>query len=139
MDDPFTIVFDPGRMIFSLLHQLNELHKKAKSFCWCFIFLVPIIPSSAYSFDYAKEHMPNDVKTFEWARRHFTRLLDVHWKNINSDVSDLQDNSLTCSLLGWHTTICIGLPSFPNDTVHRRLVMNSGEAVEYKGSLVYFI
>lgn len=125
MDDRFTIVFDPGGMIFSLLHQLNELRKKAKNGCWYFIFFVSIIP---YSLDYDK--------TFEWTRRQFTRLLDVYWRNINFDVSDLEDTFLICSLLRWRICNCVGLISFPNGTVQRSVLMISGDVVEDKGSLI---
>lgn len=38
-------------------------------------------------------------------------------------------------LFGYVTTITSGLLSYPVDTIHRRMMMRSGEAVKYKGSL----
>src|SRR6266536_1481182 len=37
-------------------------------------------------------------------------------------------------LLGWSVTIGAGLASYPIDTVRRRMMMTSGEAVKYKSS-----
>ena len=38
-------------------------------------------------------------------------------------------------LLGWGVTIFSGLMSYPIDTVRRRMMMTSGSAVKYKGSV----
>merc|ERR1712079_249154 len=38
-------------------------------------------------------------------------------------------------LLGWGVTIGAGLMSYPIDTIRRRMMMTSGSAVKYKGSL----
>ena len=38
-------------------------------------------------------------------------------------------------LLGWGVTITAGLTSYPIDTVRRRMMMTSGEAVKYKSSI----
>jgi solute carrier family 25 (adenine nucleotide translocator) protein 4/5/6/31 len=38
-------------------------------------------------------------------------------------------------LLGWSVTITAGLMSYPIDTVRRRMMMTSGAAVKYKGSV----
>jgi len=38
-------------------------------------------------------------------------------------------------LIGWAITICAGLASYPLDTVRRRMMMTSGEAVKYRSSL----
>lgn len=46
----------------------------------------------------------------------------------------LQDNLLASFLLGWAVTIGAGLTSYPIDTVRRRMMMTSGEAVKYKSS-----
>ncbi|KAM7492229.1 hypothetical protein LguiA_035150 [Lonicera macranthoides] len=53
-------------------------------------------------------------------------------------VGDLQDNFLASFLLGWGITIGAGLASYPIDTVRRRMMMTSGEAVKYKSSLDAF-
>merc|ERR1712045_456117 len=38
-------------------------------------------------------------------------------------------------LLGWAVTITAGLMSYPIDTIRRRMMMTSGSAVKYKGSV----
>ncbi|KAK6919081.1 Mitochondrial substrate/solute carrier [Dillenia turbinata] len=53
-------------------------------------------------------------------------------------VGSLQDNFLASFLLGWGITIGAGLASYPIDTVRRRMMMTSGEAVKYKSSLECF-
>lgn len=50
----------------------------------------------------------------------------------------LQDSFLASFLLGWAITIGAGLASYPLDTVRRRMMMTSGEAVKYKSSLDAF-
>merc|ERR1712186_21996 len=44
-------------------------------------------------------------------------------------------NLLASFLLGWVVTVTAGLCSYPIDTVRRRMMMTSGEAVKYNGSL----
>ncbi|XP_057507933.1 ADP,ATP carrier protein 3, mitochondrial-like [Actinidia eriantha] len=53
-------------------------------------------------------------------------------------VGQLQDNFLASFFLGWGITIGAGLASYPIDTVRRRMMMTSGEAVKYKSSLDAF-
>merc|ERR1719347_424190 len=38
-------------------------------------------------------------------------------------------------LLGWVVTVSAGLLSYPIDTVRRRMMMTSGQAVKYKNSM----
>jgi len=45
------------------------------------------------------------------------------------------DSFLLSFLLGWGVTICSGLMSYPIDTIRRRMMMTSGQAVKYKGSI----
>eukprot|EP01121_Diplochlamys_sp_Union-15-3_P021410 TRINITY_DN866_c0_g1_i1.p1 TRINITY_DN866_c0_g1~~TRINITY_DN866_c0_g1_i1.p1 ORF type:complete len:341 (+),score=57.23 TRINITY_DN866_c0_g1_i1:87-1025(+) len=52
--------------------------------------------------------------------------------------SNLQKNFLATFLLGWGITIGAGLASYPIDTVRRRMMMTSGEAVKYKSSIHAF-
>lgn len=49
----------------------------------------------------------------------------------------LGDNKslLLSFLLGWGVTIGSGLLSYPIDTIRRRMMMTSGAAVKYKGSI----
>ncbi|XP_049401620.1 ADP,ATP carrier protein 1, mitochondrial-like [Solanum stenotomum] len=53
-------------------------------------------------------------------------------------VGNFQDSFFASFLLGWGITIGAGLTSYPIDTVRRRMMMTSGEAVKYKGSLDAF-
>lgn len=53
-------------------------------------------------------------------------------------VDGLQDSFLASFLLGWGITIGAGLASYPIDTVRRRMMMTSGEAVKYKSSIDAF-
>ncbi|PHU30285.1 ADP,ATP carrier protein 1, mitochondrial [Capsicum chinense] len=50
----------------------------------------------------------------------------------------LQDNFLASFALGWLITNGAGLASYPIDTVRRRMMMTSGEAVKYKSSMDAF-
>jgi len=48
---------------------------------------------------------------------------------------NLRDSFLGSFLLGWSITIGAGLASYPIDTIRRRMMMTSGEAVKYKSSM----
>ncbi|CAG8638154.1 10249_t:CDS:2 [Paraglomus occultum] len=50
----------------------------------------------------------------------------------------MKDSFLASFLLGWGITIGAGLASYPIDTVRRRMMMTSGEAVKYKSSMHAF-
>jgi hypothetical protein len=54
------------------------------------------------------------------------------------NVDSLQDNFLASFLLGWGITIGAGLASYPIDTVRRRMMMTSGQAVKYNSSIDCF-
>lgn len=49
-------------------------------------------------------------------------------------VGPLQDSFLASFLLGWTVTTGAGVASYPLDTIRRRMMMTSGEAVKYKSS-----
>jgi len=51
---------------------------------------------------------------------------------------DMKDSFLGSFLLGWSITIAAGLASYPIDTVRRRMMMKSGEAVKYNSSIHAF-
>jgi len=51
---------------------------------------------------------------------------------------NLSNSFLASFLLGWGITIGAGLASYPIDTVRRRMMMTSGEAVKYKSSMHAF-
>jgi len=42
-------------------------------------------------------------------------------------------------ILGWIVTVTAGLMSYPIDTIRRRMMMTSGQAVKYKGSMDCFV
>jgi len=50
-------------------------------------------------------------------------------------VGPLQGNFLASFLLGWTVTTGAGVASYPLDTIRRRMMMTSGEAVKYKSSM----
>jgi len=50
----------------------------------------------------------------------------------------LENSFLGSFFLGWGITIGAGLASYPIDTIRRRMMMTSGEAVKYKSSLHAF-
>ncbi|KAJ0666489.1 putative mitochondrial carrier protein [Helianthus annuus] len=50
----------------------------------------------------------------------------------------LQDNFIASFALGWLITNGAGLASYPIDTVRRRMMMTSGEAVKYKNTFDAF-
>ena len=49
-------------------------------------------------------------------------------------VGPLEGNFLASFLLGWTVTTGAGVASYPLDTIRRRMMMTSGEAVKYKSS-----
>jgi len=53
-------------------------------------------------------------------------------------LGDYRKNFFIKFLFGWAITIGAGLISYPIDTVRRRMMMTSGEAVKYKSSLHCF-
>lgn len=48
---------------------------------------------------------------------------------------DLKDNLAVNFLLGWGVTVGSGLASYPIDTIRRRMMMTSGEAEKFTGSI----
>jgi len=50
-------------------------------------------------------------------------------------VGSLEGNFLASFLLGWTVTTGAGIASYPLDTIRRRMMMTSGEAVKYKSSI----
>jgi len=48
---------------------------------------------------------------------------------------NLQNSFIASFFLGWGITIGAGLASYPIDTVRRRMMMTSGEAVKYRSSM----
>ena len=53
-------------------------------------------------------------------------------------VGALEGSFLASFLLGWGVTTGAGLASYPLDTIRRRMMMTSGEAVKYNSSLHAF-
>ena len=68
---------------------------------------------------------PQSLSAFSFVTRFF-----VFWK--------IQDSFFASFALGWLITNGAGLASYPIDTVRRRMMMTSGEAVKYKSSLDAF-
>merc|ERR1719158_1079763 len=108
-----------------------------------------------YSLDYCRTRLANDAKG-KGGERQFNGLVDVYVKTLKTDgIQGLYRgfaiscvgifiyrgmyfgmyDSLKPFLLGWGVTIGAGLMSYPIDTIRRRMMMTSGSAVKYKGSL----
>lgn len=49
--------------------------------------------------------------------------------------ANIKDDFTVNFLVGWVVTVGAGVASYPVDTVRRRMMMTSGEAVKYKGSI----
>lgn len=49
-------------------------------------------------------------------------------------VGSLEGNFIASFALGWTVTTGAGIASYPLDTIRRRMMMTSGEAVKYKSS-----
>ena len=49
--------------------------------------------------------------------------------------ADLKDNLMANFLIGWGVTVGAGLASYPIDTIRRRMMMTSGQAEKYSGSI----
>merc|ERR1712000_670585 len=111
-----------------------------------------------YSLDYARTRLANDNKNAKTGgERQFNGLVDVYKKTLASDgiaglyrglyfgmydsikpvllVGPLEGNFLASFLLGWTVTTGAGIASYPLDTIRRRMMMTSGEAVKYKSSM----
>jgi solute carrier family 25 (adenine nucleotide translocator) protein 4/5/6/31 len=57
------------------------------------------------------------------------------YDSIKPALGDYSDSFFATFLLGWGITIGAGLASYPIDTIRRRMMMTSGEAVKYRSSL----
>ncbi|KAK9384368.1 mitochondrial carrier domain-containing protein [Lipomyces mesembrius] len=53
-------------------------------------------------------------------------------------VGSLEGNFLASFLLGWTVTTAAGIAAYPIDTIRRRMMMTSGQAVKYKSSFDAF-
>ncbi|KAK1402749.1 ADP/ATP translocase [Heracleum sosnowskyi] len=100
-----------------------------------------------YSLDYARTRLANDAKAakkggergslMDWLM--FTRKLLLLMVLLPVLLTGkLQDSFFASFALGWVITNGAGLASYPIDTVRRRMMMTSGEAVKYKSSLDAF-
>jgi len=60
------------------------------------------------------------------------------YDSLKPTLGKYENNLLANFLLGWAITIGAGLASYPIDTVRRRMMMTSGEAVKYRSSMHAF-
>merc|ERR1712169_130422 len=81
-----------------------------------------------YSLDYARTRLANDAKSVKTGgARQFNGLIDVYRKTIASDgIAGLYRGFMPSGA---------GIAAYPLDTIRRRMMMTSGEAVKYKNSL----
>merc|ERR1711872_940190 len=113
-----------------------------------------------YSLDYARTRLANDAKAGKkGGERQFNGIIDVYTKTLKSDgfvgvyrgcyfgfydtlkpiVLGDDAGVLLSFVLGYGVTISAGIVSYPIDTIRRRMMMTSGEAVKYKGSIDCFV
>merc|ERR1712180_336337 len=108
-----------------------------------------------YSLDFARTKLANDTKSgAKDGAREYNGLVDVYRKTLKSvgiivyrgcyfgfydslkPILLGDDAGLMASfLLGYGVTVTSGLISYPVDTIRRRMMMTSGQAVKYKGSI----
>merc|ERR1719394_2226178 len=101
-----------------------------------------------YSLDYARTRLANDTKSSKkGGERQFNGLVDVYKKTLASDgVAGLYRGFCISCVgiivyrgfyfgLGYAVTVTAGILSYPIDTIRRRMMMTSGAAVKYNGSL----
>ncbi|UJR06691.1 hypothetical protein I4U23_010977 [Adineta vaga] len=97
-----------------------------------------------YSLDYARTRLANDLKNTKkiGSERQYKGLIDVYKKTFATDgIAGLYREPLLGSnpdlfllfLHGYGVTVTSGLISYPVDTIRRRMMMTSGQAVKYKG------
>ncbi|CAB4069164.1 SLC25A4S [Lepeophtheirus salmonis] len=103
-----------------------------------------------YSLDYARTRLANDAKSSKkGGERQFNEASPIScvgifiYRGMYFGLYDSlkpillgEDASLLLSfLLGWGVTVTSGLMSYPIDTIRRRMMMTSGQAVKYKGAI----
>merc|ERR1712121_22246 len=88
-----------------------------------------------YSLDYARTRLANDAKGKGGGERQFNGLIDVYVKTLKPILLGHDASVIVSFLLGWVITVTAGLASYPIDTIRRRMMMTSGQAVKYKNSL----
>merc|ERR1711953_62090 len=109
-----------------------------------------------YSLDYCQTRLANDSKSVgKGGERQFNGMVDVYRKTIASDgIAGLyrgfyfgmydtlkpillgdSANLLLSFCLGYGVTVTSGLISYPIHTIRRRMMMTSGQAVKYNGSI----
>merc|ERR1711860_480188 len=92
-----------------------------------------------YSLDYARTRLANDNKSAgKGGERQFNGLIDVYrgfYFGLYDSLKPIllgNDSSLLLSFaLGYTVTVSSGLLSYPIDTIRRRMMMTSGQAVKY--------
>merc|ERR1712142_755384 len=97
-----------------------------------------------YSLDYARTRLANDLKGKDGGDRKYNGLVDVFinrgmyfglYDTLKPLVLGADAGVGISFLLGWAVTVTAGLMSYPIDTIRRRMMMTSGGAVKYKGSV----
>merc|ERR1711976_682475 len=112
-----------------------------------------------YSLDYCRTRLANDLKSSKkGGARQYGGMIDVYRQTLATDglgglyrgfdfgLFDsfrpmLGNNAsfLMTFALGYTVTVVAGLLSYPVDTIRRRMMMTSGEAVKYNGSMDCFM
>merc|ERR1712142_804924 len=93
-----------------------------------------------YSLDYARTRLANDAKTKDGTRQYngifvYRGMYFGLYDSLKPLILGDSPSAFLSFFLGWAVTIVSGLMSYPIDTVRRRMMMTSGAAVKYNGSI----
>merc|ERR1712027_250577 len=91
-----------------------------------------------YSLDYCRTRLANDAKSKD-GKRQYSGMIDVYVNTIKPIVLGDNASVFLSFILGWIVTVTAGLMSYPIDTIRRRMMMTSGQAVKYKNSMDCFV
>merc|ERR1711942_530544 len=86
-----------------------------------------------YSLDYARTRLANDAKG-KGGERQYKGLIGLY-DSLKPILLGPDAGLFLSFCLGYGVTVTSGLMSYPIDTIRRRMMMTSGTAVKYKGSI----
>merc|ERR1712029_518859 len=144
--------FPTQALNFAFKDQIKALFKAKKDESYASKFVKNIASGGAagamslcfvYSLDYARTRLANDTKSSKkGGERQFNGLIDVYrgcyfgfYDTLKPIVLGDSAGLFASFCLGYVVTISSGLVSYPIDTIRRRMMMTSGEAVKYKSSM----
>ncbi|KAK1557414.1 hypothetical protein Q3G72_024239 [Acer saccharum] len=88
-----------------------------------------------YHLEYARTRMANDIKIIQVLMVSTKGSLMASLMSTGKPLNQMQSWATTVILTGG-VGICCDLATYPIDTVHRRMMMRSGEAINYRNTLL---